>query len=431
MTAITPLVGKQRLAVKYSTARINVYEGSVRSSKTICSLLDWIRYTRNGPAGALLMTGRTERTVINNLVRPLQKILGRKRVHISLGTGEVEICGRLVIIIGANNEEARTKIQGLTLAGAYVDEAPTLPESYWNMLVSRLSVPGARLFATGNPETAHHWFKKQWLDKAKLWVTHDGSIVDRTDLYERLPVGHEDRPLHLHRFSFILDDNPSLDPEFVAALKSSYTGVWYKRFILGLWVAADGAIYDRFDENRHVVKYNELPTMQRVLGLGIDYGTTNPTAGLLLGLGSDGCLYVLDEWAPKQGTDGELSADLAAWLKTRDYQPAWTFVDPAAASFKLQLYRDDIRAVDATNDVVNGIRTTASLFATDQLRVSDRCTRLTSEIHGYVWDPKAAKKGQDKPIKLDDHFCDALRYAVQSSANDWFHAIRKPLPTAA
>ncbi|NQE86268.1 PBSX family phage terminase large subunit [Nocardia terpenica] len=431
MTTIRPLVGKQLLAVRYSTARVNVYEGSVRSSKTVTSLIDWIRYCRNGPPGALLMTGRTERTVINNLVLPILDMLGPHRVKINLGNGTVNICGRNVILIGANNESARTKIQGLTLAGAYADEAPTLPESYWNMLFSRLSVPGAQLFATGNPESPHHWFKRSWLDRAKVWVTHDGSVIDRSDLYERRPEGDPDRPLDLHRFSFILDDNPSLDPEFVAALKSSYTGVWYKRFVLGLWVLADGAVYEAFDETRHRVPYEQLPGMARVLALGIDYGTTNPTAGLLVGLGVDRRLYVIDEWAPVRGTDAELSASLTEWLRYNRYEPEWVFVDPAAASFKLQLYRDDTaRVADATNEVVDGIRTVAALLSTDQLAISARCERLLSEIHGYVWDSKASEKGIDKPVKIDDHFCDALRYAVVSSQFAWFSQLNRPIPAA-
>ncbi|WP_416565063.1 PBSX family phage terminase large subunit [Nocardia testacea] len=415
-----------------STARLNFYEGSVRSSKTVCSLIDWVRYCRKGPKGALLMTGRTERTVINNLILPIQDMLGPGRVSINRGNGTVNICGRTVILVGANNESARTKIQGLTLAGAYVDEAPTLPESYWNMLFSRLSVPGAQMFATGNPEGPRHWAKKSWLDRAKYWITHDGSVIDRRDLYERLEPGDPDRPLDLHRFSFILDDNPTLDPEFVASLKSSYTGVWYKRFVLGLWVVADGAVYECFDEGRHTVPFKDLPPMTRVMALGVDYGTTNPTAGILLGIGTDGVLYAIDEWAPKRGTDAELSQQLAAWLRDATHQPEWVFVDPAAASFKLQLFRDEAaRVADAVNDVVDGIRTVAALFSTGQLRISDRCTRLRAEIHGYVWDSKASEKGEDKPIKLDDHFCDALRYAVVSSQYAWFSQLKKPIPLPA
>ncbi|MGV9668647.1 PBSX family phage terminase large subunit [Nocardia niigatensis] len=426
---IRPLVGKQALAVKNSTARLNVYEGSVRSSKTICSLIDWIKYCRQGPPGTLLMTGRTERTIINNLILPIQDMLGTGRVSINRGNGTVNICGRTVILVGANNEAARTKIQGLTLAGAYVDEAPTLPESYWNMLFSRLSVPGARMFATGNPESPRHWFKTQWLDRAKFWIQDDGSIIDRRDKYAELLPGDPDRPLDLHRFTFILDDNPNLDPDFVAALKSSYTGVWYLRFVLGKWVVADGAIYSAFDEAKHVLPHGELPEMSRLLALGVDYGTTNPTAGILLGLGVDGRLYAVDEWSPARGTDAELSASLAEWLRDNEHDPDWVFVDPAAASFKLQLYRDDTaRVADASNQVLDGIRTVAALFSTGQLLISERCERLLSEIHCYVWDSKAAEKGIDKPVKVDDHFADALRYSVASSQYSWFSQLQTPLP---
>ena len=119
---IQPLGPKARLVLAHPSPSIEAYEGAVRSSKTITSLLDWVRFVRTGPAGALAMCGKTERTVINNLILPLQEMLGPSRVRINYGTGVVTICGREVHVYGANNEQARTKIQGATLAGAYADE---------------------------------------------------------------------------------------------------------------------------------------------------------------------------------------------------------------------------------------------------------------------------------------------------------------------
>lgn len=420
-----PLRGKAKAAARLSTARINCYEGSVRSGKTIGTLIEWFEFCVHGPEGTFLMAGRTERTVINNLVLPLQEMFGPERVVINRGTGAVNIGGRDVIIVGANNEAARTKIQGLTLAGAYADEVSTLPESFFNMLTSRLSVKGARMWTTCNPEGPGHWFKKKWLDRATLWVRGDGTIVRKNpDAYD---ADDPERPINLHRFSFTLDDNAhNLDAEYVANTKAMYSGLWYRRMILGEWTVADGAVYDMFDTGAHVLPHDQFPAMERILGVALDYGTTNPTAGVLLGLGVDGRLYVIDEFAPKRGgTDADISLQLAAWME--DHPPVpYVFVDPSAKSLKTQLHRDGIRPADADNSVLDGIRTVASLFRNRQLVIASRCTHLLDELPGYVWDAKASEKGEDKVVKVDDHHLDAFRYIVKSTYGLWFRRLAPP-----
>lgn len=424
---VNPLTGKGLAAAQMPKARVNVYEGSVRSSKTIGSLIEWIRFIRRGPAGNLLMTGRTQRTIINNLLMPMQEMLGAQRVKINYGLGTADILGRTVLIVGADNEAARTKIQGLTLAGAYVDEASTLPESYWNMLVSRLSVAGAILWATCNPEGPRHWFKLKWLDKAAYWITHDGSIVDRRGDLD-LPDGDEKRPIDLHRVSFILDDNPNLDADYVASVKSMYTGLWYRRMIRGEWALADGAVYEMFDPARHVV--DELPPLERIVSLGVDHGATNPTRGVLVGIGVDGCLYVIAEWVPPKCTDAERSQLLRAFLDKHGW-PERIFVDPSARGFRDQLRADGFTSVFAANNrVVPGITLVSSLLEADRLKIHRSCNALIDEIPGYVWDTKKAEeKGEDAVIKIDDHACDAWRYSVASSRNLWRPYVSIPTPT--
>jgi hypothetical protein len=172
--------------------------------------------------------------------------------------------------------------------------------------------------------------------------------------------------------------------------------------------------------------------MDRVLALGVDYGDTHLTRGMLLGLGRDKAetsrLYVLDEWAPGRMTVGEHSADLRAWLGRLEpaawRAPEWVFVDPAAASFKHQLFYDGMGNVaNALNDVLSGIRTVSSLLATDRLLVSDRCTNLVDQIPAYVWDPKATLRGEDKPVKAEDDEVDALRYSIFSTRALWQSSI--------
>jgi len=420
-----PFTGKALRAAQLPPASINAYEGSVRSGKTFTSLLEWVKYCRQGPPGLLLMTGRTERTIVNNLILPLQELLGTQRVRLNRGTSTVDILGRPVLLIGANNEAARTKIQGLTLAGAYADEASTLPESYFNMLYSRLSVPGARMWLSSNPEGPVHWLKVKWLDRARLWV--DGEGNERVN-----PDG-----IDLHRVTFRLDDNPNLPADYVTRTKAAYTGLWYRRYINAEWVAAEGSIYDQWDPDRHVVPHELLPPMRRLLAVGVDHGTTNASAGILLGLGADRRLYAIDEWWVKPpSSDARLTVEqqsesLRAWLAA--HPPVeWLILDPAAAAFKVQLFHDRVHNVtDADNSVVYGISTVASLLGTGQLKVSDRCKHLIEEIPSYVWDDKAAQKGEDKPVKVNDHASDALRYAVTTTESLWRGQLAEPVLEAA
>lgn len=426
---LEPLTGKARLTVTESTCRLNLYEGSVRSSKTVSSLLAWLLYVRNGPAGNLLMVGKTERTLKRNVIDPLTEWLGRSRCRHVIGEGELHLLGRRIYLAGANDEKAQEKIRGLTLAGAYVDEASTTPESFWAMLLTRLSVEGARLFGTTNPDGPNHWLLKKYLQRASVWVDHDGQ-VHRHD--GPAPDGEE--RLDLARFSFRLADNPTLDPAYVEALSREFTGLWRKRFIDGLWVLAEGAIFDTFDDERHVV--DVLPQISR-WWLAVDYGTTNPFVALLIGLGVDDRLYVAREWRwdssvqLRQKTDAQYSADLAAWLDLLDPpgrdgelpgagMPEVVAVDPSAASFIAQLWSDGWRGVrGADNAVDDGLRAVANLLAADRLLIHESCTGLLAELPGYVWDAKAAKRGEDAPLKVDDHGPDALRYGVQACRRVW------------
>lgn len=410
--ALAPLVGKQLTSYRKATARINLWEGSVRSSKTVSSLLAWLWFTRNGPAGNLLMVGRTERTLRRNVIDPLVEMLGDTRCRYVAGSGELHLLGRKVYIAGANDETAQEKIRGLTLIGAYVDEVSTVPESFWTMLSSRLSLAGAKLFGTTNPDSPGHWLKKKWLDRGRLHVTGDGTVRHHDD---------EDT-LDLARFSFRLTDNPHLPEDYLAALDREHVGLWRRRLILGEWVIAEGAIYDMYDPVRHVI--TDLPKLDRTVAVGIDYGTRNPFAALELALDTTGRLVVSREYrhdpstARRQLTDADFSARLGQWYA--EHQPQWTVVDPSAASFKLQLHRDGVRSVvDADNTVLDGIRLVSSLLGNGQLVIHESCTGLIDELPGYSWDDKAAERGEDKPVKVDDHSCDALRYAVATTEQIW------------
>lgn len=420
---VSPLTGKQRESVRLATARLNIWEGSVRSSKTISSLVAWLKFVRTAPLGNLLMAGKTERTLKRNIIDPLTEMLGEQRCRLVQGSGELFLLGRRVYLAGANDERAQERIRGLTLAGAYVDEVSTIPQSFWSMLLSRLSVEGAQLFGTSNPDGPAHWLKKDFLDRAAVHLDHDGAVT-RTD-----------DALDLARFSFRLADNPHLPPAYVASLRQEFTGLWRKRFIDGLWVVAEGAVYDMFDPDRHVVDI--CPVIKRWLCCTIDYGTTNPFDAILIGLGIDRKLYAITEWRwdsrarHRQLTDAEYSAKLTEWLASvqfpgsqlRGVTPERFIVDPSAASFRVQLFQDRKSPVLADNEVLDGIRLVSSLLGSGRLLVHSSCKHLIDELQSYSWDDKAAAKGDDAPVKQDDHSADALRYGIATTRSVWRNLI--------
>ena len=432
---VQALTAKQQTAVALSGRhRLAVYEGSVRSSKTITSLLDWLAFVRTAPPGPLLMVGKTERTLERNVIGPLTEMLGRHRCRLNRGTGELHLLGRTILLAGAADERAQEKIRGLTLAGAYVDEASLVPESFWSMLLTRLSVTGARLIATTNPDSPQHWLKRDYLERAQTHLTRRGTVDE---------LGG---PVDCVRLSFHLADNPTLDPAYLAFLEASYVGLWRRRFIDGDWVAAEGAIYDMLDlEHAHRVRWDDV--RRKLTGrhwVGLDYGQSNPFHAVLLGTTVDERLIVCGEWRydgraqHRQLDDGEYEARLRGWLDAGADIPApdglepggvWperTAVDPSAASFRSMLRaRGWTGLVAADNAVTDGIRNVSSLLAARRLlfaadeRGTPAAPELEREMTGYVWDPKAQKKGEDEPLKQDDHGADGLRYGVQVCRSVW------------
>lgn len=401
------LTEKQLASVAESTAIYNVWEGAVAAGKTIGSLYRWLVFialTMDLP-GEIVMTGRTRDTVWRNCILPMQDYFPGLVVG-NLGAPTCRIMGRLVHVIGASDVKAEQAIRGMTVLGAYVDEITTLHADYFRMLLTRLRVRGRRqqklaskLFGTTNPDSPKHWLKADFFDNPKKMADW-------------------------RRFHFTLDDNPTLPEEFVRNMHTQYSGMWYKRFIQGEWVAAEGAIWSVFDEQKHVVDPVLLPPMEQILTVAVDYGTEHATAGIALGY-ARGRLWALREWAPAKGlAPSQYSADLRERFLPgirRDFgEPEWIRVDPAARDFREQLFYDGVLNVaKATNAVVPGIRTVSSLLATGLLLISEECPNLVNEIPGYVWDPKATERGEEAPVKENDDFCDALRYAVHSTQVDW------------
>lgn len=397
---------KQIDFVANSNARINIASGSIRAGKTISTLLRWLIYVASAPKGGeLAVVAKTTNTAASNVFIPLQdpNLFGAlaQHVHYTRGAPTATILGRPVRVIGANDVRAEERLRGMTCAGALVDEATLVPQEFWTQLLGRMSVPGAKLFASTNPGSPAHWLKRDF--------------IDRRD------------ELGIRYWHFVLDDNPSLAPEYVAAIRAEFVGLWFRRFVLGEWIAAEGAVFDMWDDERHIV--HELPEIARWIGVGVDYGQTNPFHATLLGLGRDRRLYIGSEWRydgrqqRRQLTDLEYSERMRHWLADvpgiGPVRPQFVTVDPSAASFSAQLRRDKLTPTPANNAVLDGIRTMSSLLSAGKLLIHSSCKGLITEMPGYAWDDKAAEKGEDKPIKVADHGIDSSRYVTYTTRALW------------
>lgn len=404
---VKSLSRKQRISLKRSNSRINLWHGSVRSGKTFASVLRWLAFCATAPEGPLIMVGKTTRTLKQNILDPMKEMLGPSCFSVNYGRGEARIGRRSVYLASAHDEKSQDKIRGGTFAGAYGDELTLWPRSFYTMLLSRLSIPGAKGFFTTNPDNPFHFVKTDILDR-----------LDELDVAD---------------FHFVLDDNESLDPVFVSELKKEYTGLFYKRFILGLWVLAEGSIYDMFDDAVHVVQPDRMPEIHSMdnLYFGIDYGTSNPCVFLLAGFrGRD--LYIYDEYyydsraKGKQKTDDEYVADFRDTFgnfATFHDKKTPVIIDPSASSFITAMKGKGFKVVPGDNSVLDGIRNVSSMLSQNRIHISAKCENLIKEFQSYIWDAKAQSRGEDKPVKENDHGPDALRYLVKTMLFNKKHVI--------
>jgi PBSX family phage terminase large subunit len=385
------LSAKQILSIQDSNAKINIWEGAVRSGKTYASLWRFIRELTEGEKGAYAIICRTYRLFQENVLEQLKNMLGYQDVRHLVGRGQLNIFGKTIYVIGADDERAEAKIRGPTFVGAYVDEASIIPHSVFKQLVARCAIGNAKIFATTNPDSPYHWLYTDYLN-------------DNVDVKS---------------WKFQLDDNPKLTTIEKDYFNRQYRGLWHKRFILGLWVQAEGAVYGSFNDEEHVIDYS--PHAAHTWILGIDYGTSNPCAFVLIGISSMGVgrywverVYYYDSKIhQRQKTDTEYAEDLSAFLK--DVPVSAIYIDPSALSFKLELQKQGFQNIyEAKNDVKNGICQVDMYLNNGTLKICRQCTSLIKEFQSYVWNPKKQKIGLDEPLKENDHALDALRYALYS-----------------
>lgn len=293
-------------------------------------------------------------------------------------------------IFGGKDERSQDLIQGITLAGLFCDEVALMPESFVNQATGRCSVEGSKFWFNCNPEGPYHYFKVNWIDRA-----------DEKNL------------LYLH---FTMDDNLSLSEKIKNRYRSMYSGVFYQRYILGLWVVAEGIIYDMFDKGKHAKNiidfFSEL--LKRECYVSCDYGTQNATVFLMWNKGIGGRWYCVREYyysgreEKKQKTDEQFTKDMIDFIG--DAKVRAIIVDPSAASFIAALREKGLPVLKAKNDVLDGIRMVARLLNEEKIIFSDSCKETLKEFASYVWDEKACERGEDAPVKANDHCMDATRY---------------------
>lgn len=369
-----------------------ICDGAVRSGKTFCMGLGffcWAMGRFDGEQFALC--GRTVGSVRRNLLhrlKPLLEELGfvvKEKVSRNRLDVEFNGHGNSFYLFGGRDEGSAGLIQGMTLAGALVDEAALMPRSFVEQTVARCSVAGAKVWFSCNPEGPEHWFYKEWIRKAE----------------ERRAV----------RVQFKMSDNPSLSREVLERYERSFQGAFYRRFVLGEWVQAEGRVYDFFDENW--VKPAPEGEMEE-WRISCDYGTVNPTSMGLWGR-KNGRWYRVKEFyydaraEGRQKTDREYEEDMRKLAGGR--RITRVVADPSAASFLACLREKGWPVEKADNDVLAGIRVTADLLRQGRLVICEGCRDAIREFSLYCWDERAAG---DRVVKKFDHAMDEIRYFAMS-----------------
>lgn len=366
--------------------RINLLEGSVSSGKTWISLVCWGFWLTTMPQNQLyLMCGKSLTTLKRNCLIPLEAMFGQSNFSFSTSAKEAYLFGRRILLEGANDARSEGKIRGLTLQGAYCDELTLFPKDFFVMLLSRLRVPGAKLIATTNPDSPQHWLKREYIDRMA--------------------------ELDMLTMRFLLEDNTTLDPQYVAAVKAEYTGVFYRRFILGEWCVAEGLIYPQFDREKHIEQRNNP---QGEWYISVDYGTLNAfSAGLWCYDGTTAYraaeYYYSGRETRKQLTNAQYLQRIQQLAGSHKIE--CVIVDPSAASFIAELRNADFTVRKGKNAVVDGIRRVSSALQAGKLQFSPDCKGCIREFGLYRWDESCS---EDRPIKENDHAMDDVRYFVNT-----------------
>ena len=398
-------------ASAYKDMNAIICDGAVRSGKTVSMALSFVMWGMERFDGKnFALCGKTVGSLRRNVVGPLKQMLKSRgykmedrrsegcitiTAAVRKPDGTIHRSTNNFYIFGGKDESSQDLIQGITLAGVFFDEVALMPQSFVNQATARCSVTGAKFWFSCNPNSPFHWFKKEWINK-----------ID------------EMKTLYLH---FTMDDNLSLDEEVKARYKSMYTGVFYKRYILGLWVTADGAVYPMFEVERHAKQLQRNWTRIFVAG---DFGIQNATTFGIFGYHAATKSYHQLASYYHSGRDGvqktvkEYVDDLKDFIRANMVMPEYICIDPSAAPLIVELKKDkwfsqhNIKFYPAKNNVDLGIQVVSYLLNEDRFTLDPSCTSDIEEFTTYCWDSDKLDKGVEEVVKINDHAMDKIRYAL-------------------
>lgn len=375
-----------------------ICDGAVRSGKTMSMTIGFVLWSlANFEGQNFAICGKTIESVRRNVAEPMQKWLeGIVEIRTSGRQNFIDISAQnrtnRYYFFGGKDEHSYKTIQGVTLAGVFLDEAALMPQNFVEQAISRCSLKKSRFWLNCNPENPEHWFYQEWIQGAAA--------------------------KNALRLKFTMEDNFSLAEEVKERYKRLYSGVFYERYIMGNWVAADGLVYDMFDKKINVI--HKIPETEGDFYVSADFGIQNATVFLLWQ--REKCpknrWICLKEWyhsgreSRKQKTVGEIAQNFRDWLG--EIAPKCVYIDPSASALIEECRRANFRVKSAKNDVINGISEVSTMLANGQLVFSDKCEHTIREFGVYAWDEKAARNGADVPLKNNDHCLDAVRYFVNS-----------------
>ena len=380
-----PLTEKQKEYLRHCNHRWNVKIGATGSGKSFVDMAVTIpkRIIKARGEGLLVLLGNTNGTLERNILDPMRELWGPDLVGNISSDNTVRLFGKKVYALGADNKKHMARIQGATFEYVYGDEVTTWSEEVFQMLKSRLRCRHSHFDGTCNPDSPLHWFKT-FLDSD-------------ADIYQQ---------------KYVIDDGV-LPEDVVTALKMEYAGtVYYDRYILGNWAIANGLVYPFFaaDPARYIYS-GQTDGMMGTFYVSIDYGTHNPCSMGLWCVGYDRAIRIKESYYNsrkelRQRTDEEHYAELERLTEGRYIR--YVVVDPSAASFIETIRRHGkYQVVAADNDVLDGIRTTASLLNAGKVLIGSSCKASIDEFQAYCWDDKAK---EDRVLKENDHAMDDIRY---------------------
>lgn len=381
---------KQREVIdcfRQENPKILICSGAKRAGKTfVLSFIYLAHIAKFKNMGlSFILGGATQSSIRRNILDDWEQLLG-KDLRLDK-TNAIKVFGNKVYCFDGANSDAWKKARGFTAAGALLNEATALHDTFIKEVISRCSYPGARVFMDTNPENPAHTVKVDYID-------HDG---------QRLDNGR----LNIRAFSFTLFDNDTLDPEYVESIvKSTPSGMFTDRDIYGRWVAAEGIVYKDFDQAKHLLTAEQIKQVNMVTYFaGVDWGYEHYGAIVVIGQDDLGRLYLLEEHA-KQHEEIDYWVDIAKGVKAR-YGNILFYCDSARPEHVSRFRREGLRARNADKAVLSGIEVVARGFKQDKLFIIDTVKRFKEEIYMYAWNEKTGE-----PIKQFDDVLDALRYAL-------------------